>query len=356
MRLDEDDLRELEALLRERSRIALPLCTLLLAFNALDWVVYPDLALRWLAYRASVLALVLVVVPLISNLRGRYAFVVPQVYALCLAFPISLMTFETGGFASGYYVGLIVVLSGVLVVFPVNATRGMQSAAWILLPYLGLGLLHGGVSSAGAAPSLVFLGTVSFFLVLGSHLATVVFVEQRRTERRMAALMASLEESSRRDPLTQVFNRRHLSERLDQAFARFEDAGQRFSFLIADVDHFKQLNDGHGHQAGDYALVKVAEAMRRRVRTEDVIFRYGGEEFAVLLEGASLEQACHAAERLRGTISALQIGWHGAQLTLTVSIGVSEVRPGDDADAIIRRADTALYEAKAAGRDRVQAD
>jgi diguanylate cyclase (GGDEF)-like protein len=159
-----------------------------------------------------------------------------------------------------------------------------------------------------------------------------------------------LERMSTTDMLTGLGNRRHLMDVLTQEIERARRGAQPFSILMLDVDHFKQYNDTHGHQAGDDVLARVGAVLRNSIRPYDCAARYGGEEFLVVLSTASLEHAQESAERIRKKIRAEQ--FTGG--TVTVSIGVAEYPShGDAVNSVIGQADAALYEAKRGGRDRV---
>jgi len=159
-----------------------------------------------------------------------------------------------------------------------------------------------------------------------------------------------LERMSTTDMLTGLGNRRHLMDVLTQEIERARRGAQPFSILMLDVDHFKQYNDTHGHQAGDDVLARVGAVLRNSIRPYDCAARYGGEEFLVVLSTASLEHARESAERIRKKIRAEQ--FTGG--TVTVSIGVAEYPShGDAVNSVIGQADAALYEAKRGGRDRV---
>jgi diguanylate cyclase (GGDEF)-like protein len=126
---------------------------------------------------------------------------------------------------------------------------------------------------------------------------------------------------------------------------------------MLDIDHFKKINDEHGHAAGDAILRQLAEILRHASRAEDMVFRYGGEEFAAILTNAPLKIALQIAERIRTQVEASSFQWEGRKIPVTLSIGVA-VAGGKDADgeALIRAADAALYQAKQSGRNRVAAD
>jgi diguanylate cyclase (GGDEF)-like protein len=163
-----------------------------------------------------------------------------------------------------------------------------------------------------------------------------------------------LEELSNTDGLTRVVNRRHFMELLNLEFLRARRYGSTMSYVMVDIDHFKQINDKHGHQVGDQALVSVAAALSSDLRRNDLVGRYGGEEFALLLPETGTEGARTVAERYRKRIEDLVLGMPNGELRLTASMGVAELNDSmTDTDALVRWADTALYEAKNRGRNRV---
>lgn len=165
-----------------------------------------------------------------------------------------------------------------------------------------------------------------------------------------------LRELAIRDPLTGVFNRRHWHGLLDVELDRSRRYHHTVSLIIADVDHFKKINDRYGHVVGDRVLIAVAEALAAGVRGPDAVARFGGEEFVVLLPETGLAEAVTVAERLQDGVSAL--AFEGLDdLEVRVSFGVAETHGVDaiDADAFVAAADGALYEAKRTGRDRVVA-
>ncbi|MEM7302076.1 MAG: GGDEF domain-containing protein [Pseudomonadota bacterium] len=151
------------------------------------------------------------------------------------------------------------------------------------------------------------------------------------------------------DDLTGALNRKHFFERLQARRASDESA-----FLILDIDHFKQVNDTFGHQAGDRAIVLVARTIGGMVRKTDLVGRIGGEEFAVFLPATPMVEAIRVAESMRSAISELSfLPRNGHSHGLTISVGVSRVHQNSDVSTIYDRADTALYEAKRSGRNLV---
>ncbi|HEX7874924.1 MAG TPA: sensor domain-containing diguanylate cyclase [Sphingobium sp.] len=156
------------------------------------------------------------------------------------------------------------------------------------------------------------------------------------------------------DPLTGLANRRHLDEIIDLELAEAERLGQPISCMMLDVDHFKRFNDSFGHQAGDTVLREVGEILKNSLREKGKAFRFGGEEFLLLLNGFSAEMAAERCEDIRARIAALHLVHEGHRLdAVTVSIGVASVPEHCSADRLVKAADAALYRAKATGRNRV---
>lgn len=159
------------------------------------------------------------------------------------------------------------------------------------------------------------------------------------------------------DDLLQVYNRAYFIECLCAELSRSQRDGLALSLLMVDVDHFKRVNDSHGHQAGDFVLRRVADLMKRELRSGGLVGRYGGEEFAVLLPELGAGQAMEVAERLRARVEQTQLQWRGREIALTISVGLAGVGPQDPEciphTKLIERADQALYRAKQRGRNTV---
>jgi diguanylate cyclase (GGDEF)-like protein/PAS domain S-box-containing protein len=172
-------------------------------------------------------------------------------------------------------------------------------------------------------------------------------ITQRKQAEERLQIMATTDE------LTGLWNRRHFMDHLQQEVERGKRFGQFFSVMMLDIDHFKKVNDNHGHAVGDAALRHVAQVIRNLLRQVDVPGRFGGEEFAVILPQTHLDGAFVLAERLRIGVEQAQVPVQDKTLTLTVSIGVAEFdRNITDPDQVLKLADDALYAAKNAGRNR----
>lgn len=171
-------------------------------------------------------------------------------------------------------------------------------------------------------------------------------------EARVEKAHQQLLETSRHDALTGVLNRGYLYERLTEECKRIQRSGDPLSVILLDLDHFKAVNDAYGHPAGDAALVATANILQDLARETDLVGRFGGEEFAVLLPGTELVGARELAERLRAGIEGIRLEWRGAVMSITGSFGIAQAVPPFEADTVLARADAALYRAKAEGRNR----
>ncbi len=193
---------------------------------------------------------------------------------------------------------------------------------------------------------LALLGTLS----AGAAVTSIRLMTDRLGHRVQDA-NERLADAARTDELTGLLNRRGSFTRLAQELARAERDGTPLSVASMDLDHFKAVNDRYGHIAGDETLRHVAVILDRESRSYDVLGRLGGEEFLLIAPGIGLQEACAVAERMRDRIAAEPTMYDETAIPITISIGVVEMRPGDDADTLLLRADQTLYAAKDAGRD-----
>jgi diguanylate cyclase (GGDEF)-like protein/PAS domain S-box-containing protein len=201
--------------------------------------------------------------------------------------------------------------------------------------------IHGGSMQLGDRPALV------------SVLLDVT--ERVRAEREMLALQQKLAEQSVRDALTGLFNRRYLEEALHREFILAERQSYPISMIMADLDHFKKVNDHYGHLAGDEVLRAFAGLLKRSARASDIYCRYGGEEFLLVMPQMSAERAAARAEQLRRTLAAAPLRYGATAIAVTASFGVASFPTnGATGEHVIDAADKALYEAKESGRNRVR--
>lgn len=157
-------------------------------------------------------------------------------------------------------------------------------------------------------------------------------------------------ELTRKDPLTDLANRRFFNERLEEMVSLSQRKSQPLSLIMTDIDNFKSINDKYGHDAGDKVLKTYADLMQSFVRTEDLVSRFGGEEFMIILPLTTPEDAYSVAERIRITLSEKDILENGVKIT--ASFGVCTLNPGENIESFVKRVDTALYKAKESGRNK----
>ena len=203
---------------------------------------------------------------------------------------------------------------------------------------------------------------LSHFLMLVLTLPTVSVLAGRLSSIRTrlgvqkAALtdaLAQIQAMAIRDELTGLMNRRHMQALLEQETLRCARTGRNYCVALLDIDHFKRINDRHGHAAGDAGLRAFASAAQAAIRSADVLARWGGEEFVLMLADTAMPSAVAVLERLRAHVAAMEIAVGATYVNLTVSVGLTEHLAGETLTQTLERADKLLYEAKAAGRNRV---
>jgi diguanylate cyclase (GGDEF)-like protein len=155
------------------------------------------------------------------------------------------------------------------------------------------------------------------------------------------------------DSLTQLFNKRHFDEVFGKEVSRASQSQAPLSLIVLDIDHFKKINDGHGHPAGDAVLKHVASVVKSQIRQNDCLCRVGGEEFALVLPQTPLPLAAQAAELIRAAVESSVCDVAGTPIPATLSLGVAELAPGEVPEQLYQRADERLYAAKHGGRNRV---
>lgn len=190
-------------------------------------------------------------------------------------------------------------------------------------------------------------------LLLVTFLASVYEYLRERAFERMNTLSQQLEEASHHDHLTQVYNRRGIHKELENACTHYNTDNKNFSLIICDIDYFKKINDNYGHIAGDEVLKKVASEIKSIIRKDDVLARWGGEEFLVLLLNATMEAAYEVGEKIRKSIENTSFTYDKHTIAMTVSIGVAEKDNELPISDIISQADTHMYKAKKEGRNTV---
>jgi diguanylate cyclase (GGDEF)-like protein len=237
-----------------------------------------------------------------------------------------------------------------------RSPHGVTLAATLTVAVLALVLQALVAAANGSSPLLVAVSTPtgrSIMLALATlspAAATLGFVLMGSDR-----LIRHAQRIAARDGLTGLYNRRTFMEGANRMIAHAHRSGEPLAMLIVDVDHFKPVNDTHGHQVGDLAMVEIASALASQMREEDLIGRIGGEEFAVMLPELSGASAILVAERLRLEVRKIRFCVNDISVPLTVSVGVTELTElSEDLSQLMRRADRAMYSAKELGRDRVE--
>lgn len=251
-------------------------------------------------------------------------------------------------------------------VFDIYHPLGIAGA----MPYIALPLLGLLARSSRAVINLAILGTVlnvagvvlsmsgaPLYGVLVNHLMSgiLVCIVAYIALAHLAVeneLRDSLHDAAFRDSLTRLYNRRYVFNIFRDELKKYRRYSDPFSVMLIDADHFKKINDQYGHRAGDAALQAIADACNKSVRDTDVVGRFGGEEFIILLPHTTAADAAIVAERIRKTILGTNLTWHGQKLDVKLSLGVAEAGVhADGFDELLTAADEALYAAKKGGRN-----
>jgi diguanylate cyclase len=253
---------------------------------------------------------------------------------------------------------LVIVLPLLYGILALSFRQFMVVGAWFLSTYCFLMLNIWWRKPETMDFTLEFIQLVAFILVIGTSSAMGGFIYGLRMKLRdrnvkLKQAVATIEELVSLDSLTGIYNRRYLFQILNQEINRSGRSQNTFCLCIMDVDHFKQVNDTYGHQAGDVVLRDMADNVSRNMRSIDCFGRYGGEEFLMVLPQTPLEGALIKAERVRQQVEALEFPKVAENFHITVSIGVAEHSKGENVDDTLARADQCLYAAKAAGRNQV---
>lgn len=262
----------------------------------------------------------------------------------------------------------------ITVIFNLTLFRGLRGLSEALISW-GLGaLLVGGISGWVIQPNTDWVVTWTTLIMLSLFLLATAVDNQRRSMRlhetrlklraseqslqrqlqETSDLQVQLKELALRDSLTGLFNRYRLTEVLHREIERCKRSRRPLSLVLIDIDHFKNINDRWGHQTGDEVLRQVADRLMGNVRAGDWCFRYGGEEFLLILPDADIYAAWQKTDKLRQTFATHPVICAGDRaVELTISAGLSAFPACEDMDTLIGRADQALYQAKRAGRNRV---
>jgi diguanylate cyclase (GGDEF)-like protein len=238
-------------------------------------------------------------------------------------------------------------LTAAIALAAVSITFFAELAVMAVLAFLG---------HVGQSTDVMLLDAAALALLIAPPIYWLVLAPiHREYQKRLKAETRAddLSQLAITDALTSVMNRRGITMALLDAMAQAERYNTPLSIAMADIDHFKLVNDQYGHKTGDKVLIQVAGAMAEVLRMPDKIGRYGGEEFLLVLPHTSLAQGRKIAERLRTGVGKIKTTAGSKALSLTISVGVTQFRKGEDLEQFLSRVDQALYDAKGAGRNRV---
>jgi diguanylate cyclase (GGDEF)-like protein len=365
MTMDHEQLlNDFEYMLKRRNVVGLRLGTLLISlmfsfFWILDWVVMPEwieltLALRLLG---TVFSLGIWVMTFRrSELVYRHADTLGILLGVFIGWLITIMSWMDHGYESPYYAGLNLVMLGASFLFTWPLRFSLIFSALLYSFYMAP-LLTGSIAVQDPGIALTnqafLLSTILVSVIAQRHRLIqeqkgYIDVQQHRVLLEQAQLLAST------DPLTGLSNRRHFLAMGTYELGHARRLNKPLFVLAIDMDHFKQINDAHGHLVGDEVLRAAAHAFQSSLRQDDTLARMGGDEFVALLPGTDLREATVVAERIRLAMQDLSIPGAQVPVQVTVSVGVAPLTEDIvDLDALLLRTDEALYTAKRAGRARV---
>lgn len=277
----------------------------------------------------------------LSNIQLHIVFML-TILAACLFYFASMLILNSGTpepLLAGYsYMPFMFV--SMLGVFPLTINWSLALIAMILIIYLSLETVLGQLISVETANTLWM-----FFILSGIAL----WVQSSQL-----LILLKLYRESSRDPLTGVINRRVLMKCLSSSTQNASENACAFCLLMFDLDRFKRINDNYGHLTGDQVLKATAEILQKGLREQDIVARFGGEEFVAVLTGCRYQEAVAIAERIRANCFETQLlAPNGEVISLSTSVGVTEYEAGEDISTTLNRADEALYQAKEQGRNRV---
>ena len=176
-------------------------------------------------------------------------------------------------------------------------------------------------------------------------------IELERKNQELQLLLEKVEQIARTDFLTGISNRRNAIDKMQEELSRFNRSGESFLLLMVDVDNFKNINDVYGHECGDYVLKHLVDLIQSVLQKYDMIARWGGEEFLIMLPGTDIDKAKIVAEKISSCVRSQAFNYKSRSFVVTITIGVAQHRAGEDLDSVIRRADEAMYWGKKSGKN-----
>jgi diguanylate cyclase (GGDEF)-like protein len=253
------------------------------------------------------------------------------------------------GWDSAFHYYLLMFIPGFFV--SLRTSKAMVAAVLLWCFYVGLNALTYFVQpleplAPGALVVLRYFN-ISVVFAMFAYLSSYYYRTIIEAQDRLSRLAMT-------DPLTGLYNRRHILDLANYEAVQLKRNTTPLSIIIADIDHFKRINDTHGHEAGDAVLVAVSQAIKTTVREQDSASRWGGEEFLIILPETDLEHGVAVARRIRESVAIIQVPMEKEPISVSITLGVTSYRIGESISDAISRADAALYKGKAGGRNRVE--
>lgn len=315
--------------------IALFFIFLIMGSPILAWINVVSVAMYIYAYRAF------------DQRRNRLAILLIRTEVLVHAGLGTVLV----GWGSGFHYFLLMFIPALFVSMRAHSAWILAGCLWAY--YVGLDVLMWyiqplqPISSNALLAVHVFNLTVVFCMF--SYLALFYVITVTRAHKSLARMATT-------DSLTGLFNRRHMIALTEKVLARHHRRPSNLTLMLMDIDHFKQINDKYGHDTGDRVLEGLSHLLKRSMREQDFIGRWGGEEFLAVLPDTDLDQAAETAERIRKAIDALETESEDHKVRVSLSIGITQYRDEEVLSNAIARADYALYKGKSAGRNRVEVE
>lgn len=326
-------------------------------------VSWPDILPNWWTWWQGDVSGIILVTPLILSWRLRRAAPWPRrkkLEAICLGGLLLIATLLVFGDATEFIspFPLTFVIIPLMMWAALRFSQRVVTTATAVVSAFAIDFTVNGIGPFALwslNESLLILLAFISTVVITSLALSALRIERGRAMERLERALIELREQAITDPLTGLYNRRYLWEFLRREWIRAKRRDDTLAVIMIDLDHFKRINDEHGHEAGDFVLTAIAALLRNRIRSSDIVCRYGGEEFALVLPEASLENLRLRAEDIRVAIKELDLTHEGVRLgRITASLGIALFPDHvNDPDSLMQAADAALYEAKGAGRDRV---
>lgn len=287
-----------------------------------------------------------------SNNPYRVVFTAAAAVLSVLAGSAVLSAAGGAGAMRGGVIGPLVAV-GTVIIYSLGSLVVVLAGMWLTLRAPSMRSMVPDADTIGYEMATLGLGILAAEVVVHSLVLTPIVIALAICLHR-SSLVSGLQRSSRTDTKTGLLNNRAWDEHATGVLSRCQRDGQPVTILFCDLDHFKAVNDVHGHLVGDQVLVAVADCFRRELRGHDGLGRYGGEEFVVILDRLALPEAQAVADRLRTAVATLCVQ-DGLRVTVSIGLAHEQLHSGTDLQQLLTRADSALYRAKASGRNRVHA-